>query len=403
MSSIDMTSMRYTVKFITSSGETLVKDVVGQSLEEVRNKILVDGCLLVDIRCNKTNLSSRPLLRSTSLIIFNQELLALLKAGIPLLQSLEMLSNHCKDAILRRSLGRVVNLLREGVSFSEALDQVGTFPKVYMANVVAGERSGSLPGVIARWLTFQNFAQSNRRRIIESLVYPAFLAVVMILAMVVIVNGVLPTFAALYADSNIPMPIATSALLYMGEFFRSTIYLQIFLAVGLVFFMRWFFATAAGKLVLDRFILAIPKVGTLYHMYHSSVFARTLSILLSGGLPVVQALDVIQRTTPSASMQSRLIRVAGLVRAGSSLYLALEDTKLLHPLAVEMVRVGEQASALSDMLNYVADFFDQEVEKATTIVTTLVGPIMLLIMGVMVMGLLLAVYAPLFQASSMVK
>jgi type IV pilus assembly protein PilC len=234
-------------------------------------------------------------------------------------------------------------------------------------------------------------------------VYPAFLAVVMTLAMIVIINVVLPSFAKLYSDSNIPMPTATLVLLRIGDFLHNTIYFQMILSVGLVLFLRWLLTTVAGKRIWDQFLLVIPKIGTLYHMYHSSVFARTLSILLSGGMPIVQALDVIQRTTPSASMQSRLIKVSELVRAGSSLHLALEEAKMLHPLAVEMTRVGEQSSALPDMLNYVADFFDQEVEKATTIVTTLIGPIMILIMGILVMGLLLAVYAPLFEVNNIVQ
>jgi len=184
---------------------------------------------------------------------------------------------------------------------------------------------------------------------------------------------------------------------------RKTIYFQAGLLVVLVIFLRWMFTTEAGKRIWENFILIIPKMGTLYRMYHSSVFTRTLGVLLAGGMPVLQALEVIQRTTPSERMRLRLLNVTELVRAGSSLHLALEQSKLLDPLAVEMTRVGEQSSALPDMLNHVADFFDQEVEKATSAVTTLIGPILILVMGVMVMGLLLAVYVPLFNAGSMVR
>jgi len=161
--------------------------------------------------------------------------------------------------------------------------------------------------------------------------------------------------------------------------------------------------TDTGKRVWESGILALPKLGDLYRMYHSSVFTRTLGVLLSGGMPVLQALEVIQRTTASERMRRRLHNVAELVRAGSSLHTALEQSQLLDPLAVEMTRVGEQSSALPDMLNHVSDFFDQEVEKATTAVTTLVGPILILFMGVVVMGLLLAVYVPLFNMGSSVK
>lgn len=137
-------------------------------------------------------------------------------------------------------------------------------------------------------------------------------------------------------------------------------------------------------------------------MYHSSVFSRTLSVLLSGGMPALQALEVIQRTTPSERMKLRLVAVAEMVRSGSSLHLALEQSRILDPLAVEMVRVGEQSSALAEMLDHVADFFDQEVEKATTAVTGLIGPVLILVMGVLVLGLLMAIYVPLFSSSQVV-
>jgi len=395
--------MRYTVKFTTAAGEILVRDFEGHSVPEVQERVLAEGHFPMEVRRSGAAFRRQRTLGAAPLILFNQELLALLKAGIPLLQSLELLVGHGKDPLLRNSLDRVVELLREGMSFSEALEQVGTFPPVYRANVVAGERSGTLPDVIGRWLAFQTFAQNSRRRIIEALVYPMFLVVVMIIALAVIFNVVLPRFSEIYAGSGMEMPAITSVLLGMGEFVRRTIYLQGVLLVVLAVFLRWMLATEAGKRLWEQIILVIPRMGTLYRMYHSSIFTRTLGVLLAGGMPILQALEVIQRTTPSERMRLRLLTVTELVRAGSSLHLALEQSRLLDPLAVEMTRVGEQSSALPDMLNHVADFFDQEVEKATTAVTTLIGPILILFMGVMVLGLLLAVYVPLFNAGSMVR
>ena len=395
--------MRYTVKFTTVAGEILVRDFEGHSAPEVKERVLAEGYFPMDIRRSGAAFHRQRTLGAATLILFNQELLALLKAGIPLLQSLELLVGHGKDPLLRNSLDRVVELLKEGMSFSEALEQAGTFPAVYRANVVAGERSGTLPDVIGRWLAFQSFAQNSRRRILEALIYPMFLVVVMIIALAVIFNVVLPRFSEIYAGSGIEMPTATAVLLQMGEFVRRTIYVQGVILVILAIFLRWMFATEAGKRLLEQFILLIPKLGTLYRMYHSSIFTRTLGVLLAGGMPILQALEVIQRTTPSERMRMRLLTVTELVRAGTSLHLSLEQSKLLDPLAVEMTRVGEQSSALPDMLNHVADFFDQEVEKATTAVTSLIGPVLILFMGVTVLGLLLAVYVPLFNANGMIR
>ncbi|WP_257313570.1 type II secretion system F family protein [Geothrix fuzhouensis] len=395
--------MRFTVRLTHSNGEVLVRDFEAESLEALRARVLAEGGFPLEITRTDTAFSSRAQLKTESLVLFNQELLALLKAGIPLLQSLELLVGHGKDPQLRRSLAQVVGLVREGMSFSDALEQAGTFPPVYRSNVVAGERSGTLPDVLARWLSFQKFAQTSRRRIIEALFYPAFLVLVLILALGVIFNVVLPRFAEFYAGGDIEMPLITRVLLGMGKLISSTLWLQGILLAGLAVLIRWMVASEAGRKLAERLLLMLPKVGTLYRMYHSSVFSRTLGVLLSGGLPVVQALEVVQRTSPSERMKAGLATVTDKVRAGSSLNLALEQAKILDPLAVEMVRVGEQSSALPEMLDHVADFFDQEVEKATTAVTSLIGPILILFMGVVVLALLLAIYVPLFNASSVVR
>lgn len=395
--------MRFTVKLTSPTGEVLLKDFEAPSAAEVRARVLAEGGFPLEINRTDSAFRSTATVKAESLIVFNQELLALLKAGIPLLQALELLLGHGKDALLRRSLEAAVVHVREGMAFSEALEQAGGFPPVYRSNIVAGERSGTLPEVIQRWLAFQQFAQTSRRRIMEAMFYPAFLTIVLGIALGVIFNVVLPRFAEFYSGGGVEMPALTKALLTIGTIFRATWWLQILIAIGLVFTVRWMMGAEAGRRTGERILLAIPKLGTLYRMYHSSVFCRTLGVLLNGGLPAVQALEVVQKTTPSERMKTRLVTVTEAVRAGSSLHLALEQAKLIDPLAVEMVRVGEQSSALPDMLDHVATFFDQEVEKATTAVTSLIGPILILAMGVIVLILLLAVYIPLFNAGNAVS
>ena len=395
--------MRFTVRLTHANGEVLVREFEAESAESLRARVLAEGGFPLEITRTDTAFRSRSQLKTESLVLFNQELLALLRAGIPLLQSLELLVGHGKDAHLRRSLTQVAELVREGMSFSDALEQAGSFPPIYRSNVVAGERCGTLPEVLARWLSFQKFAQTSRRRIIEALFYPTFLVLVLILALGVIFNVVLPRFAEFYAGGDIEMPFFTRILLGAGKLVSSTLWVQGVLLLGLVVLGRWMVASEAGRKLAERLLLMLPKVGTLYRMYHSSVFSRTLGVLLSGGLPVVQALEVVQRTSPSERMKAGLLLITDKVRAGSSLHLALEQAKVLDPLAVEMIRVGEQSSALPEMLDHVANFFDSEVEKATTAVTSLIGPVLILFMGVVVLGLLLAIYVPLFNASSMVR
>ena len=395
--------MRFTVKLTTPTGEVITRDFDGEDADDIRRRVMADGSYPLEIQRSGSAFHRVRQIKADTLVLFNQEFLALLKAGIPLLQSLELLVGHGKDPHLRESLERVVTLVREGVSYSDALEQVGSFPAVYRANVVAGERSGTLTEVIARWLSFQKFAQTSRRRIMEALFYPGFLVLVLIMSLAVLFNVVLPKFSEVYSGSGIEMPTATRVLLSIGKFMEATIWLQAGLVVVVIFLARWMVTTEAGRRLWERGLLALPKLGTLYRMYHSSIFSRTLSVLLNGGMPVLQALEVIQRTSASERMKLALITVQEQVRAGSSLHLALEHGKVLDPLAVEMCRVGEQASALPDMLNHVSDFFDQEVEKATTAVTSLIGPVLILFMGVTVLGMLMAIYVPLFNAGDVIK
>ena len=395
--------MRFTAKFTTATGEVLTRDLEGVDANDIRQRILAEGSFPMEVKAASGAFRRQRQLKAESLVVFNQELLALLRAGIPLLQSLELLVGHGKDPQLRASLERVVGFVREGMGYSEALEQAGSFPPVYRANVVAGERSGTPPEVINRWLAFQKFAQASRRRILEALLYPGFLVLVLFLSLGVMFNVVLPRFAEIYTGGGVEMPTVTRLLLGFGTFMRSTAYIQAVILLLLIFLARWMVSTEAGRRINERIILAVPRMGTLYRMYHSSVCCRTLGVLLAGGLPVLQALEVIQRTSSSERMKLKLLSVVEQVRAGSSLNLSLDQAKMLDPLAVEMVRVGEQSSALPEMLNHVADFFDQEVEKATTAVTSLIGPILILFMGVVVLGLLMAVYVPLFNMGQTIR
>jgi len=395
--------MRFSVKYVTPTGDVFIRELDGTSADEVRRRLSGEGHFPMEVKAANSAFSRSRAIKAEPLILFNQELLALLKAGIPLLQSLELLMDHGKDPTLRAAVGRTVTLVREGMAFSDALDQAGGFPSVYKANIVAGERSGTLPEVITRWLSFQKFAQNSRRRITEALFYPAFLVVVLTISLLVMFNFVLPKFSQVFESGGQELPRLTQMLLGFGNFMSATIYYQAAIFLVLVFFVRWLTKSEGGAKILERILMAIPRLGTLYRMYHSSVFTRTMSVLLSGGLPVLQGLEVIQRTSASYRMKTKLYTVIEMVRAGSSLHQALEQSKMLDPLAVEMTRVGEQSSALPEMMNHVADFFDQEVEKSTVAVTSLIGPILILCMGVTVLCLLLAIYVPMFNMSNIMR
>ena len=394
--------MKFKVKYTTRSGDTLQRVVEASTPKEIEALFKAEGFFVLSVEKEESGRRVKEI-KIESLILFNQELLALLKAGIPLLQSLELLKDHGQDPNLRDSLQNVIQDIKEGSSFSEAIAHQGGYPPVYQSNVVAGEKSGSLPRVLDRWLRFQKFAQSSKRKILEALFYPSFLVIVLFLAIGVILNVVLPRFADFYSGGDIELPWMTQALLSLASFLQSTFSLQILLLLSLVALVRWLWVTPAGQTQGEKILLRIPKLGSLYRMYHSSVFCRTLGVLLSGGLPVVQSLEIVSQTCPSPKLQKRLTVITEAVRSGAPLHQSISSSDVVDPLASEMIRVGESSSALPEMLDHVADFFDQEIEKATVAVTNLIGPVLIVFMGVVVLGLLLAVYVPLFNASNVIR
>lgn len=395
--------MRFTVKLTTPSGEVLHRDLEADHEAGARAMVMAEGFFPLEVKRAEGAMLRRRTVKMESLILFNQELLALLRAGIPLLQALELLVGHGKDAHLRTALEQTVVGVKEGLSFSDALEKTGGFPAVYLSNVVAGERSGALVEVLARWLGFQQFSQQSRRKIVEALFYPGFLVVVLVIALLLMFNVVLPRFAEFYQSGDAEMPAITAVLLSIGKGFRATLWLQGLVALGLVFLGRWMVVTEQGRRTMEKGLLSIPKVGHLVRQYQGSVFCRTLGVLLAGGLPAVPALEVVQRTSPSEGLKRSLVDVIDAVRAGQSLHLALDQSGAMDPLAVEMIRVWEQSGALPDMLTHVANFFDQEVEKATAAVTSLIGPALIVFMGAVVLTLLLAIYIPLFNAGNVVR
>lgn len=218
--------MKFKVKYTTRTGETLHRIAEGLTPKEVEAQFKAQGFFVLRIEKEGDGRRTKEI-KIESLILFNQELLALLKAGIPLLQSLELLKDHGQDADLENSLQKVIQDIKEGFSFSEAIAHQGGYPPVYQSNVVAGEKSGSLPQVLDRWLRFQRFAQSSKRKILEALFYPSFLVVVLFLAVGVILNVVLPRFADFYSGGDIELPLMTQALLSLASFLQSTFLLQI--------------------------------------------------------------------------------------------------------------------------------------------------------------------------------
>ncbi len=351
-----------------------------------------------------TGLKRRKKVTLSTLLVFNQELAALLKAGLPLLQALNLMLERLKDPVLREVLVQVRDRVKSGVELSDAFAEFGDlFPPLYASTLRAGERTGELEQVIRRFLRYLRLVLEARKRVYSALVYPAVLVGLSFAMLMVMAIFVVPRFTVFYDAMDLELPLLTRMTVTTSVFLRNNIVL---LGVGFLIlsgvWARWK-RTEPGRMFFDRARLRVPFFGPVLHRFAVSEFCRSLSTLLSGGMPLVPALEISVRAVSNRFVQARVVPTLQAVREGQALYTALEATEMFEDLAIDMVKVGEATGALDQMLSSISDFLDEEVEVRMQRILTLIEPLMLILMGSLVALLLLSVYLPLFSALGNVR
>ena len=343
-------------------------------------------------------LRRRRAVKDVDFMLFNQELASLLKAGLPLLQALDMMLERQRDPTFNKILGDVRDRVRSGEELSSAFrHHADLFPPLYAPTLMAGERSGDLENVIRRFVRYMRLVIDTRKKVISALTYPAFLILLAVIMLFVMAVVVIPKFEVFYDAMDVELPTPTAILLSISTTVRENVLLIVgAVVVGYLALRRWQ-RSESGRRALDRLRLRLPIAGAILHKFSISEFCRSLGTLLRGGMPLVPSLDVAVDAMSNAHLRSRLLPVVPAVREGSSFHQALEDTGVFDELAVDMVKVGEATGALDEMLTNVSDFFDEEVETRTQRMLALLEPIMLVLMGVTVSLLLIAMYLPLFS------
>jgi type IV pilus assembly protein PilC len=332
-------------------------------------------------------------------LVFNQELAALLRAGLPLLQSLDLLLERRAHTGFKSILAEVRERVKAGEDLSDAFAHFGTlFPPLYAASLKAGERSGELESVIRRFIRYLQLVQQARRKAISALVYPAVLVLLSVAMIGVMSLYVIPKFEDFYQALDVQLPVLTRWVLSSSLFVRRNAPVLAIAVVVLVFLAMRFRRSARGRLAIDRVKLRIPLVGPILHRFALSEFTRSLATLLSGGIPLVPSLEVSTRAVGNHYVRHRLDPAAGLIKEGSAFHEAMTKSGVVTEIAVDMIKVGESTGALADMLNEVSDFIDQEVETRVERILILLEPVMLVVMGAIIGTLLVAMYLPMFSA-----
>jgi type IV pilus assembly protein PilC len=338
---------------------------------------------------------------SREFLVFNQELATLLKAGMPLVQSLDILRQRIASPVFKGVLDDVFERVRAGSALSEAFEaHQGMFPGVYTASLLAGEKSGNLEQVLRRYVAYVKVISSVRRKTISALVYPAILVALSLVVVTIIVVKVVPEFGNFYNQFGKELPMSTRMIVALSNFVTSY-FLLIVAAIAFAVFAFWGWLKQPGqKRRLDRTLLRIPMIGPIAQKFSTSQGSRTLATLLGGGIPLVNALEVTSRSLANQHMAAQLNSAAQQVREGRSLAATLQESGSFSDVAIKMVEVGESTGALQEMLNSLADFYDEEIDTNLSRFVTVIEPLLLVIMGIVIAGLLLSLYLPLFSLSS---
>jgi len=330
-------------------------------------------------------------------LVFNQQFLTLVRAGLPILGSIELLARRQKLPHFRAQLEDVAQRVRNGESISSAFEAQGGFPVVYTTTLLAGERSGNLEEVLQRFVDFQRVSLTFRKKVTASLIYPAVLVAMVIALFIFLITFVVPRFAELYEQLGTTLPGLTTFLLELGKGAQSYgLYVGGAVVVLLFLAYRWT-KTDAGANLFDRMRIRMPVFGPVWLKYQVGLFSRTLSTLLKGGLPLVSSLETAARSIGSRQVSNAVVASVETVREGKPLALSLERTKAFPELAIEMIEVGESTGALPQMLNSVAEFFEEDVATSLTAAMSLIEPAILIFMGVVVATILIALYLPIFK------
>jgi len=390
----------FVVKLADERGRVQEQTHAAATAEELRSRFTQAGYYVYSVKARGGLGGSRRKVKLDTFLVFNQQFLTLIKAGLPILGSLELLARRQKNVEFRAQLVDVAARVKTGESISQAFEAQGGFPLVYTTTLLAGERSGNLEEVLQRYLDFQRVSLTFRKKLKASLIYPALLVVMVIALFIFMITFVVPRFAQLYDQLGTKLPGITVFMLSLGKEAQAYgIYVAIVVAVVGFLVYRWS-KTDSGANLIDRVRISLPVFGPVWLKYQVGLFSRTLSTLLTGGLPLVPSLETAAKSIDSRQIAGAVYRSVETVREGKGLSASLESTKVFPELATEMIEVGESTGALPQMLNSVAEFFEEDVQTNLTAAMSLIEPAILIVMGLVVTTILISLYYPIFNLSA---
>ena len=379
------------------------------SEREARERMAQQGFLVYSVRAKdlSTRLGAdagrKQSVNLEKFLIFNQQFVTLVRAGLPILKCLDLLADRLTDEKLGRYIKGVRDEVKTGTILSEAFAKQNVFPAIYVTSVLAGEKSGSLIEVLDRYVQYQRLTLAAKKKLMSALAYPALLIVMVIVLMVFLVTYVVPNFAALYSSMGAKLPLATTVLIAVGTTARAYVLLGV-AVLALAGTAAYFWARRdESQETIDRFIMHIPLIGDIWTKYQVAQLSRVLGTLLVGGIPLVQALETTGRSLGTKLLKKVLDKTSVLVREGKTLSSSMASMGIMPVLAIDMMEVGESTGALPQMLSSVAEFYEEDVSTRMATLLSLVEPAIMILMGIFVAFVLVALYLPIFSLADTIR
>ena len=400
----------FTYRVARSDGAVVNGQIEGEEEAAIRGKLESQGLLVFSLQQRSGAVSGRPGSRRSwgtlslgEFLIFNQEFLALVKSGLPVLRVWELLIERAQHAGFQQALRDVRQDIRGGTASSDALAKhPAYFSELYIATVKAGEQSGNLPEVLQRYIGYLKLMMGLRQKVTKALSYPLFLVMIGIGVIAFLVTYVMPTFVSVYGESAKTLPWATQLLMDIVQQSEAQMIPALILLGVAGLAVRAYYATPAGRLAVDRLLLVLPLIGPIMVKHHTVQLTRTLGTILAGGTPLVEALHVARGAVSNRWVRSGLSKAEDEIREGATLAVSLERPHILPKLAIEMVSVGEETGSLESMLRDVGDFYEADLDTRLSQLTTWIEPALLLVMGFLVGAIVIAMYLPVFQMAGTV-
>ncbi len=397
----------FVLKYADPRGEVHQQVAEAGSEKDLRERYQQQGFLIYSIKPRHAiagmTVGGKKKINLEKFLIFNQQFVTLVRAGLPILKALDLLSERLTDAKLAPYIKAVREEVKNGSLLSDAFARQNVFPPIYVTSVLAGEKSGALGEVLDRFITYQRLALAVRKKLLLSLVYPTLLIVLVVGLMVFLVTFVVPRFAELYSSMSAKLPAATELLIAVGTTARNYILFGFIGLILAVIAFRFWSKTEKGEERVDRWRLKTPLVGEIWIKYQVAQFSRVMSTLLVGGIPLLQAMETSSSSLGTRLLKKTLLNAGQMVKEGQSLSSSLAQTKIFPPLAIDMMEVGESTGALPQMLASVAEFYEDDVNTRMTASLSLIEPAIMIFMGLFVSFVLVALYLPIFSLADTLK